>query len=288
MCFILLGVISKVPVIFTIILGTLFVALFFIFFLFFIIAYFRKVYQLRAEQEKLQARLANEVNIARNEIQQTTLNNISQEIHDNVGQLLSLTKMQLNLIEQKLGEENSLIQEAKNNISHAMTDLRDLAKGMSSERIRLLGLYDSVVQEAARISKTGNLQVQVTAIGNKWEPEHQKQLVLFRVIQECFQNVIKHAHATKVDVQFTYTSNNFEVSVSDNGIGFDYKPERITTDGMGLMNIFSRVQLVGGDINLRSTPHIGTRITLQVPICETKGNIGDEFSSQIRNAVNGK
>jgi membrane protein insertase Oxa1/YidC/SpoIIIJ len=74
MLFILLGVISKVPVIFTIILGTLFVALFFIFLLFFVTAYFRKMYQLRAEKEKLAARLTNEVNNARNEIQQATLN----------------------------------------------------------------------------------------------------------------------------------------------------------------------------------------------------------------------
>jgi len=270
MRFILLGVISKVPVIFTIILGTLFVALFFIFLLIFVIAYFRKVYQMRAEQEKLAARLTNEVSNARNEIQQTTLNNISQEIHDNVGQLLSLTKMQLNLIEQKLGEENSLIKEAKSNISSAMTDLRDLAKGMSSDRIRLLGLYDSVVQEAARISKTGNLQVQVSATGNKWEPEHQKQLVLFRVIQECFQNVIKHAKATKVEVHFTYTPHQFEISIIDNGIGFNYQPGINSADGMGLMNIFSRVQLVRGEVNLQSNEGKGCSVFICVPCNEVE------------------
>jgi len=265
MRFILLGVISKVPVIFTIILGTLFVALFFIFLLIFVIAYFRKVYQMRAEQEKLQARLANEVNNARNEIQQTTLNNISQEIHDNVGQLLSLTKMQLNLIEQKLGEEFTLIKEAKSNISHAMTDLRDLAKGMSSERIRLLGLYDSVVQEAARISKSGNLQIHVSLTGNKWEPEHQKQLVLFRVIQECFQNVIKHANATNVNACFTYMPHQFEISISDNGIGFNYHPGIYSAEGMGLMNIFSRVQLVGGEVSLQSKEGKGCSVFISVP-----------------------
>ena len=270
MRFILLGIISKVPVIFTIILGTLFVALFCIFLLIFVIAYFRKIYQLRAEMEKLEARITNEVNNARNEIQQATLNNISQEIHDNVGQLLSLTKMQLNLIEQKLGEEFSLIKEAKSNISSAMTDLRDLAKGMSSDRIRLLGLYDSVVQEAARISKTGNLQVLVSASGNKWEPEHQKQLVIFRVIQECFQNVIKHANATKVEVHFTYTPYQFEISIIDNGIGFNYQPELNFADGMGLMNIFSRVKVVGGEVSLKSIEGNGCSVFISAPYNEVE------------------
>ena len=137
---------------FAIIVGTIFVALFFVFFVFLIVSYFRKLYIMRTAQEKLQAEIANEVNNARNEIQQATLNNISQEIHDNVGQLLSLTKMQLNLIEAQEVKDNNLISEAKDNISKAMTDLRDLAKGMSSDRIQLLGLYDSVSQEAVRIN----------------------------------------------------------------------------------------------------------------------------------------
>ncbi|MEI6882297.1 MAG: histidine kinase, partial [Bacteroidota bacterium] len=166
---------------------------------------------MRLAQEKLQAEIANEVNNARNEIQQATLNTISQEIHDNVGQLLSLTKMQLNLLEQSPDKDDNLVREAKDNISKAMTDLRDLAKGMSSDRIKLLGLFDSVVQEASRINKVGSLQVDVSSIGNKQEPEHQKQLVLFRVIQECFQNIIKHAKANHVLVSFNYQPNSFDV-----------------------------------------------------------------------------
>ena len=263
MRFILLGVISKVPVIFTIILGTLFIALFFVFLLIFVIAYFRKIYQLRTEKEKLEARLTNEVNNARNEIQQATLNNISQEIHDNVGQLLSLTKMQLNLIEQELGNEHPLIKEAKNNISRAMSDLRDLAKGMSSERIQLLGLYESVVQEAVRINKIGKINVRVHSSGTKREPEIQKQLVLFRVIQECFQNIIKHANATEVAVAFIYSPDQFEISISDNGIGFDVQAKTLAGEGLGLMNIYSRVQLVGGVVTIESVLGEGTKIKLR-------------------------
>ena len=266
MRFILLGFISKVPVIFTIILGTLFVALFFIFLLIFVIAYFRKIYQLRAEKEKLEARLTNEVNNARNEIQQATLNNISQEIHDNVGQLLSLTKMQLNLIEAQEVKDNNLISEAKDNISKAMTDLRDLAKGMSSDRIQLLGLYDSVSQEAVRINKAGRLQVQVSSNGNKKEPDHKKQLVIFRVIQECFQNIIKHAQANHVLVTFTYQLDSFDVVIKDDGIGFDYHPGSPVSEGLGLMNIFNRIHLVGGEVTLNSAPGVGTTVKLTVPL----------------------
>ena len=241
--------------------GFLFI-LFWIFFIILIIKYLNKIYKMRAEREQLEARIAEEVNNARNEIQQTTLNTISQEIHDNVGQLLSLTKMQLNLIEQSPEKDDNLVREAKDNISKAMTDLRDLAKGMSSDRIKLLGLYDSVLQEAQRINKAGRLEVSVIHNGNKQEPEHQKQLVLFRVMQECFQNIIKHADATAVEVTFTYSPEQIAISISDNGVGFDVRAKALAGEGLGLMNIYNRVQLVGGEVGFESEIGKGTSISI--------------------------
>ncbi len=249
-----------------VILGGFLFLLFWIFFIILIIVFLRKLYTMRAEREQLEAKIANEVNNARNEIQQATLNTISQEIHDNVGQLLSLTKMQLNLIEESPEKDNNLVRDAKDNISKAMTDLRDLAKGMSSDRIKLLGLFDSVVQEASRINKVGRLQVDVVSSGNKLEPEHQKQLVLFRVIQECFQNIIKHAQANNVLVTFTYQLDSFDVLIKDDGIGFEYHPGSPASEGLGLMNIINRIHLVGGEVTLNSTPGVGTTVKLTVPL----------------------
>jgi signal transduction histidine kinase len=249
-----------------VIVGFFFLSLLFLSFFILIIGYFKKLYRMRAERQHLEAKIAEEVNNARNEIQQLTLNNISQEIHDNVGQLLSLAKMQLNLIAESPEKNMQLIEETKDNISKAMSDLRDLAKGMSSDRIKLLGLYDSVVHEAERINKAGALQVEVTCSGVKKEPDHQKQLVIFRVIQECFQNIIKHAQAAHVVVSFSYQLDTFDISIEDDGRGFDYNPENPTTGGLGLMNIFNRVNLVGGSAKVNSAPGKGTRIFLHIPI----------------------
>jgi hypothetical protein len=250
----------------TLILGIIIFILLFVFFWTFLIIYFKRLNAMRLAQEKLQAEIANEVNNARIEIQQSTLNNISQEIHDNVGQLLSLTKMQLNLLEAQEVKDNNLISEAKDNISKAMTDLRDLAKGMSSDRIQLLGLYDSVTQEALRINKVGRLQVQVNSNGTKKEPEHKKQLVVFRVIQECFQNILKHAQANHVLVTFTYQPDSFHVVIKDDGVGFDYQPGSPSSEGLGLMNIFNRIHLVGGEVTVNSSPGAGTSVHIKVPL----------------------
>ncbi len=249
-----------------IVLGVVFFALFFVLIFILFVRYFRKLYKMRDERLQLEAQIAEEVNNARNEIQQLTLNNISQEIHDNVGQLLSLAKMQLNLIAEATEKNPQLIEETKENISKAMSDLRDLAKGMSSDRIRVLGLYDSVTQEAERISRAGSLSVEVSSEGERKEPDHQKQLVIFRVIQECFQNIIKHAQAAHVKVAFTYMPSACDISIQDDGKGFEFNLERTATSGLGLMNIFNRVNLVGGVAKVNTAPGKGTQILLHIPI----------------------
>ena len=249
-----------------IILGVVFFALFFVFIFILFISYIRKLYKMRDERLQLEAKIAEEVNNARNEIQQLTLNNISQEIHDNVGQLLSLAKMQLNLIAESPEKNMQLVAETKENISKAMSELRDLAKGLSSDRIKILGLYDSVIQEAERISRAGSLRIEVSSNGEKQEPDHQKQLVIFRVIQECFQNIMKHAQAAHVKVDFTYQPESFDISIQDDGKGFEFNAERTATTGLGLMNLFNRVNLVGGEAKVNTAPGRGTQILLHIPI----------------------
>lgn len=249
-----------------IILGVIFFALFFVFMFFLFVSYIRKLYKMRDEKQQLEAKIAEEVNNARNEIQQLTLNNISEEIHDNVGQLLSLAKMQLNLIAESREKDVQLIEETKENVSKAMSELRDLAKGLSGERIKILGLYDSVIQEAERISRAGSLRVEVSSNGEKQEPDHQKQLVIFRVIQECFQNIMKHAQAAHVKVDFTYMPESFDISIQDDGKGFEFNAERTATTGLGLMNLFNRVNLVGGEAKVNTAPGRGTQILLHIPI----------------------
>jgi len=197
-------------------------------------------------------------------IQEQTLNHVSQEIHDNVGQLLSLVKMQLNLAAEKEGVENQLLADARENISRAMMDLRDMAKGMSSERIKVLGLVGSVEQEADRIRRTGICDVLVTKMGDGLQMDHQKETILFRAIQECLQNIIKHAQASKIDIAFSYTLSNLMIDVRDDGKGFLITREN-QVSGMGLLNIHNRIELLKGKVLVQSEPSMGTQIRIEVP-----------------------
>ncbi|MBS1738566.1 MAG: hypothetical protein JSS98_18440, partial [Bacteroidetes bacterium] len=148
--------------------------------------------QLKFQQELLHSQL---------EIQEQTFNNISQEIHDNVGQILSLAKVQINIMNESETMSKEMLNEVKENVGKAMSDLRDIAKSLSSERIRSLSMHSAISNEAERINKSGVSQISVSVEGEEKKMNEQKKLILFRIIQESLQNSIKHANASRIGIQ---------------------------------------------------------------------------------------
>ncbi|HQR93636.1 MAG: hypothetical protein B7Y15_10480 [Bacteroidetes bacterium 24-39-8] len=249
----------------TILIITLLV-LFFVLAFLLLINLFRKKNQLyKQEKAIIQANFNQTLLQSQLEIQEQTFNSISQEIHDNVGQILSLAKVQLNIIGEGQTVNQELLTEAKENISKALTDLRDVAKGLSSDRIRVLGLDESIQQEVTRINRAGILSIQFETDGQVRVIEPQKQLILYRVIQECIQNIIKHANANAVVVDFNYREHCLRIMVSDNGKGFNFQEEQLQHHGLGLMNLYKRMELIGGHVKIESEPDKGTKVHIKLP-----------------------
>lgn len=245
-----------------IVLGTTLAAFFVLTFVL-MFAIFNKRKQLhQREKEIISTTFQQTLLQAQLEIQEQTFTSISQEIHDNVGQVLSLAKVQLNIIDQQQETEKSLLNEAKENISKALTDLRDIAKGLSSDRIRVIGLATAVQQEAERINRTGTMSIRLHTSGADRELNGQKQLILFRVIQECFQNIIKHAAASLVTVRFQYAETELYIDVADNGKGFKWNEAELPRQSLGIRNIFKRLESIGGKASIHSAPGEGTTIKL--------------------------
>jgi two-component system, NarL family, sensor kinase len=198
------------------------------------------------------------------EIQEYTFNSISSEIHDNVGQVLSLAKVQLNIIDQRDVLDRAMLQEAKDSVGKAIIDLRDIAKSLNSDRIRQTDLYDISMQELQRIKRSGLMIVNAKQEGEAVSLQDQTKLIVFRMIQECFQNIIKHSKATAIDVLFKYEKDALKITIADNGQGFD-KHLFKQKDGLGLQNLFNRAQVTGGIATIDSSPGLGTTITIISP-----------------------
>lgn len=230
-----------------------------------ILVYQRKQGQFVQEKIALQAAFEKELLEAQLEMQELTLKNISQEIHDNIGQTLSLAKLNLNTIHPE--KANGILEKIANTkelVSKAILDLRSLSKTLHTEAVLQSGFVEAVEAEVRHIEKAGAFHAALFISGTSVPINAQKELILFRAMQEALNNAIKHSGANRIDIHLLYTPSDLQVAVRDNGKGFDASSPDFNT-GSGLRNLRNRAKLIGGTLHI--TPlQPGTEIRLNLPI----------------------
>jgi two-component system, NarL family, sensor kinase len=199
------------------------------------------------------------------EIQEQTLKNVSQEIHDNIGQVLSLAKLNLNTFSNIEGTDNQKKMLAtKELVSKAINDLRDLARSMHGEKIAEVGLQNAVDHELKILENTGQFKTHLTITGEPYKLKPQIQMVIFRILQEALHNEIKHSKAKNIFVHFSYDIAAFTLTLKDDGIGFNMDKLDAGKTGIGLKSMKNRAALIGGEFSLLSSENNGTTISIKI------------------------
>jgi len=231
-----------------------------------VLVYQKKQLQYINEKEQLKASFEKEILESKLEMQEQTMKNISQEVHDNIGQVLSLVRLNINSLD--YNEPTPLIQEKIKNVSQlvgkVIQDLRDLSKSLHSDTITEKGLIGAVEYEFDLLKKSGAFTTTLTIDGEPYSLPDQKELILFRIFQETINNIIKHAQASLIHVRVCFYTDQFILEINDNGQGFDVN--NTANNGMGLKNIRNRSQLIGAVCSIRSEPGNGTVIKIDLPI----------------------
>lgn len=201
------------------------------------------------------------------EIQEQTLKNISQEIHDNIGQVLSLAKLNLFTMNPDQPDLlNQKIQDSRELVSKAIVDLRDLSHSMNTDFIEEMGLLRSIEYELDMIMKTGELNTYLAVTGTVTRFDKQKELITFRIVQEVINNIIKHAKAGRIDITADFTEQHLRLEIRDDGQGMNLQESNNGNgSGLGLKSMHNRAALIGASFNLESTPGKGTSITIILP-----------------------
>jgi len=217
--------------------------------------------------DKIDQQIKFEEEIAKTqlEIQDQTLKNVGQELHDNVGQLLSFASMQLNLISSLASDTiKEKVDDTKNVISDAIQEIRGLSKSLNSEVILNLGLRQSIENEINRLNKLKTIKADLIIEGQEIELENKKnEIILFRIIQEFFSNTNKYSEAEHLSVTLNYIKNSLIITAKDDGRGFD---EQSIKPGSGLINMRSRAALISTKFHLQSQPDQGVELTLNYPL----------------------
>lgn len=236
-----------------------------ILFVFFFLSFHRNQNNLILERKKLEFSFQENLLKTQLEIQEQTLKTISQEIHDNVGQVLSLAKLNLGTFEDAESAANQIkINDTKQLVSKAINDLRDLSRSLHGDKIAELGLLEAISNELKILQNTGQYKTELKITGNSYKLEPQKEMVLFRIFQEALNNAIKHSKSKKINVQLKYESDKFSMAINDDGIGFNKEGLDAVQSGIGLKSMQNRAALIGATFLLESIPGDGTLVTVEL------------------------
>lgn len=194
---------------------------------------------------------------------------IAQDLHDGVGQLLSAAKLNLSHLEDKIHTETPEQKEALNHaiqlVDDSVKEVRTVSHNMMPNTLIKLGLASAVREFITKMGHFPHLKIDLEIVGMDNRLEPQTETVLYRVIQEVINNIIKHARANHVGIQLIRHENEISVMIEDNGVGFDTKKIN-EFDGIGLKGIFSRIEFLNGTVHFDSVSGRGTTVIIEIPV----------------------
>ena len=198
------------------------------------------------------------------ETQEYSFNQISRELHDNIGQLLSTTKLLLGMAVMELKNVPDTLKTAEQTVGKAIQDLRLLSRSLDKEWLHQFNLIEQLEVEKERINTERKVEVNFVSEYIKLPMEPEAQVMLFRVVQEALQHTVKHACAKHIGIEINNTDNDFELKIIDDGNG--YNMESVKKESLELHNMEHRTQLLGGTIEWVRRKEKGTVITIKIPV----------------------
>jgi two-component system sensor histidine kinase UhpB len=222
------------------------------------------------ERKKLEAELAEQKITKQREITEATIqaqekerSELGKELHDNINQILSTTKLYIDMALTETDIREELLQKTYRNISSAIEEIRMLSKSLVPPSLGDIGLKEALSELIAslNISQRIKLTLRTTGIEMVNIPDNIK-LMAYRIVQEQVNNIIKHSRATTAEIKLAVSRKMFNITVKDNGIGFDAKRK---STGIGLSNITSRAELHNGKVDVVSSPGKGCTLKVSLP-----------------------
>jgi signal transduction histidine kinase len=194
---------------------------------------------------------------------------IARDIHDGIGQQLSAAKLNIEALKNTLNLTTERQQDLFNNtvslIDDAVTEARQVSHSMLANSLLKLGLIGAVRDFINKLNNLAGVKINIETFGLNERLNETTEMILFRVLQEIVNNIIKHAKASEVSIQFIKHDNELCLLIEDNGVGFD--TTQITNfKGIGIKNIQSRINYLNGKVYFDSSVNNGTTVNIEIPI----------------------
>jgi two-component system NarL family sensor kinase len=229
--------------------------------------------KLHKQNEAIQAQRIHELEQERHLVavqsllkgQEEERSRLARDLHDGVGGLLSGVKLSLSTLKGNFILSNSQAQSfenAVNQLDHSISELRRVSHNMMPEALIKFGLKEALENYCESLNLTGKINVTLQIYGLEQRLEQNTEIILYRIIQELLNNVVRHADAKNVLIQLVQEGSRFTLTVEDDGKGFDVNIVK-NNNSAGLSNIRARAEYLGGSVDIRSAPGEGTSVYIE-------------------------
>lgn len=220
--------------------------------------------KLHNELIEAQLRFQKQINEATILGQEKEKEEIGKELHDNVNQILTSIKLYLDLaiIDEEMKEK--LIEKCRDNVSLAIEEIRRISHSLIPPSLGEDRLLDAIKDMVEEMNVSGKFKTHLSI--KEFDEsilDDNKKIMLFRIVQEQMNNIIKYSEAKEVFINFEMLSDKLMLTIADNGVGFDPKQK---SKGIGLRNVESRVSYYSGELNIHSAVGQGTSLRILLPV----------------------
>ncbi len=222
----------------------------------------QKKMELELKDKQLsQQKLITEITIL---AQEKERNELGLELHDNINQLLSVVKLYLGVVKSEKTFNEDILAKSYLHLEEAIQDIRKLSHSLVAPSLGHDGLKEALEDLAESVQELNKIDIRIL-VDEDFEAllkDKKKELMLYRIVQEQLNNIIKYANASEVIIRLQQQGNNLNLFIHDNGIGFDIDQQGT---GIGLKNINSRVHFYSGKMELTSSPGQGCTLEVSIP-----------------------
>lgn len=233
---------------------SLIIAIIIVYFFVSIIRYHRRY--MRLQREKIFA----EITIRENERRR-----IAGDLHDSLGPLLSAVKLNISSVDIENAADREVLEKTGRYLDEIIGSLRRISHDLLPGILERRGLLEAIREFINQLKTKGSINIQLYVVKEIKVPK-EKEIHIFRMIQEIIHNTIKHARANNLQIGFSEESGHILCLTKDDGCGFDKEKVLSGSSGLGLRSLESRCEILGGILTLESTPGAGTNYFIKVPV----------------------
>lgn len=186
---------------------------------------------------------------------------VGEELHDNINQLLGVVKLYIDHMRVESTLKNELLEKCGDYLTQVIDEIRNLSKNMMPPGLKEVGLLESIRDQIIGIEMAKNIQIDLKVTGiDEDEISDTHKLMLYRIIQEQLNNIVRHSEATEAAISILHRNGAIRLHIADNGVGFDMSKDRV---GIGLNNIRNRLEAFNGTMKVVSSPGNGFRLEIR-------------------------